>query len=96
MSLENRLVPRLQAIRRAGFTPSWELHHEVEAGLAIVFSPYEEVVLSSDHMFDVAFCSSPFIFLGTETVVFGSGLTSTCVFDACCDWTLQRDTCTTM
>eukprot|EP00903_Cladosiphon_okamuranus_P022210 g20425.t1 len=29
MSLENRLVPRLQAIRGAGFTPSWDLHHEV-------------------------------------------------------------------
>lgn len=28
MSLENRLVPRLQQIRKAGFTPAWELHHE--------------------------------------------------------------------
>ncbi|CBJ33384.1 conserved unknown protein [Ectocarpus siliculosus] len=29
MSLERRLRPRLQIIRQAGFTPSWELHHRV-------------------------------------------------------------------
>lgn len=29
MSLEKRLLPRLHQIRAAGFTPSWDLHHEV-------------------------------------------------------------------
>lgn len=43
MSLENRLVPRLQQIRRAGFTPSWELHHEVGTawGFVLVLAPRE-------------------------------------------------------
>ena len=32
MSLEKRLLPRLQKIRTAGFTPSWDLHHEASRG----------------------------------------------------------------
>lgn len=36
MSLENRLVPRLQQMRRAGITASWELHHEVGVGTGLL------------------------------------------------------------
>lgn len=34
MSLEMRLRPRLQIIRKAGFTPSWELHHGVSCAVS--------------------------------------------------------------
>ena len=65
MSLENRLVPRLQQIRRAGFTPSWELHHEVGTAWGFV------LVLASREGFSCENCSFLAVLFGFGRLFWG-------------------------